>query len=281
MHKLRILEILQKQGHVVAMTGDGVNDSLAMKKADVGIAMGIRGTQVTKEVSDMVLLDDNFATIRTAIKEGRRIFDNIRKFLFYMFACNSAEVGVISIGTVFFKSVLLFPVQILWINLVTDGLPAIAISSDSASPDIMKRKPSKKSEGLINAELAKIGIYISLAMMAILIALFNLTGSDEGFSAARTVLFTSAVMFEFAIIISIKRSSRLGEAREWLSNRFLVASVIGSLIVQFALLQFSITQKYFDLAPIGTYEYVLIIGGTILMYVVSGAILRFSGREKK
>jgi len=281
MHKLRILEILQKQGHVVAMTGDGVNDSLAMKKADVGIAMGLRGAEVTKEVSDMILLDDNFATIRTAIIEGRRIFDNIRKFLFYMFACNSAEVFVISIGTVFYESILLYPVQILWINLITDGIPAIAISSDAASPDIMKRKPHKKGEGLINKELAKLGILISLAMSIILLGLFTLADSSGNFGAGRTVLFTSAVLFEFAIIISIRRSRKLGDSNGWLSNIFLISSVLVSAFVQLILLQFALTRRYFDLAPLGGYEDVLIIGGTILMYVVSGEILKFAGWERK
>jgi magnesium-transporting ATPase (P-type) len=118
-------------------------------------------------------------------------------------------------------------------------------------------------------------------MSIILLALFLFAGFQDGFGAARTVLFTSAVLFEFAIIISIKRSDSLGEAREWLSNKFLIASVAGSTIVQFALLQFPITQKYFDLAPIGTYEYALILGGTVLMYIASGAILKFAGWEKE
>ena len=156
-HKLRLLEILQEDNEV-AMTGDGVNDSLALKKADVGIAMGVKGTEVAREASDMILMDDNFATIVNAIKEGRRIFDNIRKFVNYLFTCNIAEVGVLFIATLFLalKEPILLPVQILWINLLTDGMPALALGVDPAAPGIMKRKPRKTGEPIINRRLVTI-----------------------------------------------------------------------------------------------------------------------------
>jgi len=145
----------------------------------------------------------------------------------------------------------------------------------------MKRKPIKKSERLINWELGKIGLMISFAMLILISALFLIDLSSFGFDSARTLLFTSAVLFEFAIIISMRRSRLFGASKEWLKNKFLLLSVIGSSIVQLLLLQFAITQRYFDLVPLSNYEYALIFAGIAVMYIVSAAILRFAGKEKK
>lgn len=146
--KLRIVRILKSQGHIIAMTGDGVNDALALKQADIGIAMGIRGTDVARDASDIVLLDDNFASIVSAVEEGRRIYDNTKKFIKYLLACNFYEVILLALCVVIFRVPLIVPfiaIQILWINLVTDSFPALALSTQETESDVMKRKPIDES----------------------------------------------------------------------------------------------------------------------------------------
>ncbi len=259
-HKLRILEALQKEDHIVAMTGDGVNDSLALKKADVGISMGIKGTEVAKEASDIILLDDNFATIRNAIKEGRRIFDNIRKFVDYLLTCNVAEVAVVLLATIFFPFILLYPVQILWINLITDGLPALALSIDPPRPDVMKRKPRKREEGIINKKLAMLIGGIGTKKSLVILATF-FAALPFGLSVARTVLFTGFIMYEFVRIGVIRYNEKLSSLRDWLANKFLVYSLAASLALQLILI-YSPLSKEFKVVPIGLYPWVILIVGT-------------------
>ena len=146
--KLRIIRLLKAQGHIVAMTGDGVNDALALKQSDIGIAMGIRGTDVARDASDMILLDDNFASIVSGVEEGRRIYDNTKKFIKYLLACNFYEVFLVALAVIVFQDAFVVPfiaIQILWINLVTDSFPALALSTQETEHDVMKRKPIDES----------------------------------------------------------------------------------------------------------------------------------------
>ncbi len=269
-HKLRLLKLLKKQGHIVAMTGDGVNDSLALKKADVGIAMGVRGTEVAKEASDIILLDDNFSSIRNAVKQGRRIFDNIRKFVDYLLTCNTAEVMVVLTATLFLPFISLLPVQILWINLITDGLPALALSVDPARPDVMKRKPRKKTESIINKKLAmlitSIGIKKSLVILGTFLAVLPL-----GIDKARTVLFTGFIMYEFVRIAVIRFNEKLFSPKYLFANKFLLLSLAGSLGLQLLIL-YSPLSYYFRVVPLGFFEWTVLLAGTFIGFVLGIAI---------
>lgn len=165
--KLRIVKTLQRKGHFVSMTGDGVNDAPSLKASDIGVAMGINGTDVSKEASDMILLDDNFATIVKAVKEGRHIYDNIRKFVKYIMTCNSAEIWTMFLAPLFGLPIPLLPIHILWINLVTDGLPGLALGSERAERDIMLRPPRKTTESLFSQGVGVHIIWVGILMAAV------------------------------------------------------------------------------------------------------------------
>src|SRR6056297_3562900 len=268
-HKLQILKTLQKQKHVVAMTGDGVNDALALKKSDVGVAMGIKGTEVSKQASDIILLDDNFATIRNAIKEGRRIFDNIRKFVNYLLTCNLAEVIVILVATLTLPFVALFPVQILWINLITGGLVALALSVDPARPDVMSRQPRNSREGIINKELGILIISNGLLMSVILLAIFFLTlNLNWGQEKTRTIIFTGFILFEFVRLGVIKYNEHLHSLKDWVANKFLVLSLLGSLALQFLILYTPFIAKKFQITSLNSWDWVLLLSFTALGYIL-------------
>ncbi len=265
-HKLRILELLQSQDHVVAMTGDGVNDSLALKKADIGTAMGIKGTEVAKEASDIILLDDNFKTIKESIKEGRRIFDNIRKFVDYLLTCNTAEVVVVLLATIALPFISIYPVQILWINLITDGLPALALSVDPARPDVMKRKPRRKSEGIINKKLASLILAIGVKKATMILLTFFAV-LPLGIEKARTVMFTGFILYEFVRIGIIRYNEKFPSIKYWFQNKFLNYSLLVSLLLQVIII-YTPLGTYFKVVPLGVYEWVVLVLGTTLGFAL-------------
>lgn len=267
-HKLRILEILQKK-HRVAMTGDGVNDALALKKASVGIAMGIRGTEVAKEASDIILLDDNFATIRDAVKEGRRIFDNIRKFVNYLLTCNLAEVLVLFLATLFFslKEPILLPIQILWINLLTDGFPAIALALDPARKDIMKRPPRPREESIINKQLAWIIGAIGVKKTLVLLTIFFVGLMLFNEIVARTMLFTGFIIYEFIRIFVIRYQEKLS----FFANTYLLLALAGSVLLQLLLL-YSPLAFAFHVVPLTLEQWAILLGFGGIGFVTSIAL---------
>lgn len=264
-HKLRILEALGKE-HRVAMTGDGVNDALAIKKADVGISMGKKGTEVAKQASDIVLLDDNFSTIKEAVKEGRTIFNNIRKFINYLLTCNFAEVAVIFLATLIFSmnEPILFPVQLLWINLLTDGLVALALGVDPPAKDIMKKKPRKMDEPVINKQLGWLIGIIGIKKTIILLLTFFIVLQFNGIEKARTVLFAGFVLYEFIRIASIRYQEKLN----WLSNKWLLFALFGSLLLQLIII-YSPLNQYFFVQPLGLKDWGVLMVGSVVGFALA------------
>ncbi|MEK6481828.1 cation-transporting P-type ATPase [Catalinimonas sp. 4WD22] len=263
-HKLRLLEILEK-GNSVAMTGDGVNDALAIKKAEVGIAMGKKATEVAKQASDLILLDDNFITIRDAVKEGRTIFNNIRKFINYLLTCNLAEVLVIFFSMLFLtlNEPLLFPIQLLWVNLLTDGLVALALGVDPASEDIMQHKPRRDKAPIINRRLSwligLIGIQMTLILLGILLIVYPL-----GLDTARSVLLTAIVFFNFVRIVVIRSQEQMA----WTANPWLVGSLVLSIGLHLIVL-YSPLNTYFYLIPLNIYAWLVILGGMLTGFLLA------------
>ena len=220
--KLKIVEILKKQNETVAVTGDGVNDILALKRADIGIAMGIRGSDVARDSSDMVLLDDNFASIIKAIRQGRRVFDNLKKSIKFLLAANVGEVFVVMLGLIFGMPLIFLPLSILWMNLVTDSLPALALAVEPSEKNVMKKGP--KNDGLLS------GIWKTILVAGILMVISSLWIFDYGLTnfgidIARTMAISAAIFFELFFAFSCKSDSSLFKTGI-LNNKYLIYAVL-------------------------------------------------------
>jgi len=268
MHKVGILKALQENGHVVAMTGDGVNDAPALKNADIGVSMGIRGTDVAKQTSDMVLLDDNFATIVDAVRNGRTIFDNIRNFVRYLLTTNLAEVFVVFLASLF-GYLPIMPVQLLLINFLTDGLPALALGIDPTRKGTMQRKPRKKAEGIMNRKSIYwiMGIGIELAL--VLLAIFFI-GLKNGLATARTMVFTGFVLYEFVKISVIRYQQQLS----WFSNKWLVLATTGCIVLQLAIL-YTPLNRLFHVVPLGLFEWLILLLGAGISWILAVLITKY------
>lgn len=269
-HKLRIIKSFQEQGKVTAMTGDGVNDAPAVKAADIGISMGITGTDVTKSSSDMIILDDNFASIVKAVELGRGIYDNIVKFVSYLLSSNIAEILVIFIvmligttgpsGSVFTP---LLPVQLLWINLVTDGFPAISLAMDPIDPRAMKRKPLPRSEEILNKRFLLFICAISLLVTAGALAACFI-GLRTSAPLAQTMTFTSLIVFELVRVQMIRKQYRL----KLFSNKYLVWALASSLLLQIAVLYIPFLGVVFGTVPLSLIEWGVIAGIALVLWWV-------------
>jgi len=268
MHKVGILKALQENGHVVAMTGDGVNDAPALKSADVGVSMGIRGTDVAKQTSDMVLLDDNFATIVDAVRNGRTIFDNIRNFVRYLLTTNLAEILVVFLASLF-GYLPIMPVQLLWINFLTDGLPALALGVDPTRKGTMQRKPRKKAEGIMNRKSIYWIMAIGAELAVVLLAIFFI-GLKNGLATARTMVFTGFVLYEFVKLSVIRYQQQLS----WFSNKWLVLAITSCIVLQLAIL-YTPLNRLFHVVPLGLFEWLILLLGAGISWILAVLITKY------
>ena len=267
-HKVRIAQALRQRGNIVAMTGDGVNDAPAIKAADIGIAMGIKGTDVTKEAADMVLSDDNFATIVKAVEHGRIIYDNIRKFLRYLVSSNFDEMLVISSFVLAGLPLPFLPVMILWLNLVTDGGPAVALSMDIPTDDLMQKPPRDPGEGILHGMFLFIAAYVFLqsgSTAATFLWKYRLQGAS--LDVSRTVAFMQACMFELVVVWNC-RSERHNVFRTGLNNKFLLASTIIGALLTASLCYVPFLQNTFHTVPITSQDWAWVFGASLLGLLV-------------
>jgi Ca2+-transporting ATPase len=265
-HKLKLIDAYQQQKEVVSMTGDGVNDAPALKKADIGVAMGIAGTDVAKEAADMVLLDDNFATIVSAVEEGRIIYDNIRRFIRYLLTCNASEIAVMLLGPLFGMPLPLLPLQILWMNLVTDGPPALALGVEPAEKDVMKRPPYTRAAGVFSREMT-----LFIVIVGVLMSLIAITAARElwrlGDPAWQTTVFTVLVLTQLAVALESRSETESILKMSLFSNRPMTGALLLTAVLQLAVIYSPIGNRIFDTVPMPWNDLAIAAAASLLVIV--------------
>jgi len=260
-HKLRVVRAWKGHNEVVAMTGDGVNDAPAVKEANIGVAMGITGTDVTKEVSDMIITDDNFASIVAAVEEGRGIYDNIRKFIHYLLSCNAGEVLVMFVSSLIGWPMPLLPIQILWVNLITDGLPALALGVDPIAPNIMKRPPRPSSQSVVTRQMAMLmlaqGGFIALCSLAAFS--FVLFIEDEGLPRARTAAFVVLACSQLFHALNCRSQTDSLFKIGILTNIKLVLAAVVSFLLQMAVVYVPFFQVIFKTESLRVIDWIMVV----------------------
>ena len=267
-HKLRVVEALQVNGHSVAMTGDGVNDAPALKRADIGVAMGMTGTDVTREAADMTLTDDNFASVVAAVEEGRGVFANIKKYLMYLLSANLGEIGLLTLAALLGKPLPLSAVQILYVNLATDGLPALALAVDPPERDLMHRPPRSRSAGIFTRPVVGLIVLGGIWSTAVTVSLFTWTiASGEGLSEARTTVFATLILIELFKAFSF-RSDRRSTLEGTFRNRWLNLAVTWEIVLLTLVINVPFLEHAFGTTDLSLGRWALVVAAALTIVPV-------------
>ena len=271
-HKVRIVKAWQSHGDIVAMTGDGVNDAPALKQADIGVSMGIVGTEVAKDASDVVLTDDNFATIVGAVEEGRRIYDNILKAIQFLLSANVGEVLLIFIASVFNLGNPLTPIMILWINLVTDSLPALALSMDPAEKDIMTRHPRDPKRGFFTRGMTWRIFYQGMTIGLISLAAYRIGFNDGGQQLGQTMAFAVLAFSQLLHVRNLHSNRRSSFRTSPMSNKALVLAILASAVLMLIVLFLPAIRDIFKIVEMDGVHWLYVVGLSFVPIVVVEAV---------